>query len=199
MSRLLLFRAAQRNDLEAVKKLLEQQQTQCTRVNLQRVFRVSIYNDCESVVRHLQAMYPFDLTIALGCAARNGSGCVIRMLDEVRNLHNSNTPFKIGLNHPMQGACCYGQQDIVQYLLRAKASQSPAPGYTPRYTPMYFAVVSGNARIVRCLLRNNASLHESVGAYNETPLECARRISEQSAKHKCVARLLERCWERSFL
>jgi hypothetical protein len=175
-SLLLLFRAAQRNDLAGVLRVLETQNEPIRHQELQLALRVAVRNDCVSVVVHMRrfmrrvCQYGFDL---LGLATRSGSVHVLR------NALEMEPPRQLVLNLCLEDACLYGQKFAAQCLVTYNAFvDSRFTGFTPLYCAAYNARV----RVVMWVIQTKATLEEPWFAY----------IQHWGERHKFIVRLLQR-------
>jgi hypothetical protein len=169
---LLLFRAAQRNDLAGVLRVLETQNEPIRHQELQLALRVAVRNDCVSVVLRMRRVfqYGFDL---LGLATRSGSVHVLR------NALEMEPPRQLVLNLCLEDACLYGQKFAAQCLVTYNAFvDSRFTGFTPLYCAAYNARV----RVVMWVIQTKATLEEPWFAY----------IQHWGERHKFIVRLLQR-------
>jgi hypothetical protein len=177
---LLLFRAAQRNDLAGVLRVLETQNEPIRHQELQLALRVAVRNDCVSVVVHMRrfmrrvCQYEFDL---LGTATRSGSVHVLR------NALEMEPPIPFVINACLEDACLYGHKFAAQCLVTYKADVNPQG---TAFTPLYCAAYDGRVHVVMWLLQTKALVKPP----SKPPwLAIARAWNK---RHKFIVRLLDR-------
>ncbi len=173
---LLLFRAAQRNDLAGVVRELEKQKQflRFVHLELQLALRVAVKNDCVSVVLHMRRVFETKMDL-LGIATRSGSVQVFR------SVLGTEQPFQLAhVNFCLDDACRYGQKVAAQYLVTYKAVVSPQG---TEFTPLYCAAHNGRVRVVMWLLQTKALV--------KPPWLAGARLC-WGRRQKFIVRLLER-------
>jgi ankyrin repeat protein len=166
-----LFRAAQRGDLNVVKNLVEDFETNAHIMRL--ALRVAIRNNWAAVARFLWELRPYVMSGSLCYVSRFGDANMVLTYFDLTTPENPHLLVS-DLKRPLEDACSFGNKSTVQCLVRAKAQVHG----TTRMSPLFFAIGNGPARVVLWLLQRKASLNALMGYNNETPLEMALRYAK---------------------
>lgn len=186
-----LFAAAQRNNLDAVKKLLDtshaHESTAYSLEIVKRALDVAIINDAASVVRHLLPLVSTN-RLHIAQAAKYGSAQVVSTLVELEGAEHGKRGRLSAQRYAMECACYSGDKLQAQRLVEIKVQFE----WFTLCSPLYYAVSGGRARVVLLLLQKKASLGAPIGHGSGTmPGDTALQLATR-CKHTTVVRLLER-------
>jgi hypothetical protein len=181
-----LFRAAQRGDLDGVKRHLEAEQVHSQRI-IRRALCVAVRNEEAAVVLLLWPVCALSMSYGVAYAAKFAGSRAVSTLVNMLLASHSDYVWQPALDYALRDACYYGNKVTVQCLLRAKVRVDGRPSGTP----LYNAVISGNARVVLCLVQSKASLTAPIN-HQTLPQVVQHASYKGNYQHKSVVRILER-------
>jgi hypothetical protein len=190
---LMLFRAAQRGDLELVKQEFAKifHKGRFDLLSVRRAHRVAVRNNWADVERRLRP-FPdvWSEASILRIATKSGSTQVILAYLVMHPVYYATV---------LNRVCKHGHKHVAKCLVPNNSIVRPQD---KELDPMYSAIMGGHARVVLWLLQAKASLHSFQGFMKPTtPLALAQSMCKYSVRHRLVLRLLERALrlERALL